>query len=50
MVLDANGAAEFTAAYGLDGADPFEEAARALLEDRDGRIRTGGLRVPNAAL
>jgi RimK family alpha-L-glutamate ligase len=50
VVLDANGAAEFTAAYGLGGADPFEEAARALLEDRDGRIRTGGLRVPNAAL
>ena len=31
VVLDANGAVEFTAAYGLGGADPFEEAARALL-------------------
>ncbi len=50
VVLDANAAVEFTAAYGLGGADPFAEAAQALLGDRDGRIRTGGLRVPNAAL
>ena len=31
VVLEANGAVEFTEAYGLDGNDPFVEAARALL-------------------
>jgi glutathione synthase/RimK-type ligase-like ATP-grasp enzyme len=46
VVLDADAAVEFTAAYGLRGVDPFEEAARALLENRDGRIRTGGLLLP----
>lgn len=31
VVLDANAAVEFTPAYGLGGADPFEEATRALV-------------------
>ena len=48
VVLEVNGAVDFTGAYGIDGRDPFEAAADALLEAVDDPIR-GAVATPVSA-